>query len=108
MANAAAAPGTEVKLALPAPGRSGERVLVTITSDEFMSITDIVDPAILMFWRTFEAVGQQATEEDVWRHMADSGIRDEGHPTIRRETVQAAVARLAAAGLLSLASDGAE
>lgn len=108
MANAAAAPGREFKLALPAPGRPGEAVFVTITSDEFMSLTDVVDPAILMFWRTFEAVGQTATTEAVWRHMADHGIRDEGHSTIQRETVQAAVARLAGAGLLSLASDGAE
>jgi hypothetical protein len=108
MANDAAEPTRELTMALRAPGRPGEAVTVTLTSDEFFSITDVTDPAVLMYWRTFEAVGQQPTAEAVWRHMADQGMRDEGHPVIQQRTVQDSVDRLAAQGLISLAVGGAE
>jgi hypothetical protein len=108
MASAANSPGRELKMPLRAPGHPEEVVFVTITADEVMSITDVVDPAVLMYWRTFEAVGQQATAESVWHHMADQGMRDDDAPVIKLQTVLDAVDRLAARGLLSPASGDAE
>ena len=108
MANPANNPPEELKMTLRAPGQHGELVTVTITAAEFFSITDVTDPAVLLYWRTFEVMGQQPTAESVWRHMANQGMRDDGHPTIQQETVQASVDRLSAQGLISQASGGAE
>ena len=101
MASAANSPGRELKMPLRAPGHPEEVVFVTITADEVMSITDVVDPAVLMYWRTFEAVGQQATAESVWHHMVSQGMRQDGGQPIQQETVEDAVARLMDRGLIS-------
>jgi hypothetical protein len=106
MATAATSSAEQITMALPAPGQPGQTVTVTLEATEVFSSSDPIDVAVLTFWKTFQAVGQQPTAESVWRHMADIGMTEDGTAPLRETTVQEAVDRLAEKGLVPAPQDG--
>lgn len=73
---------------------------ITITKEEFFASTDPVDVAVLIFWRFVEKDGQQPTARAVWERMAGKGMNDDDGQPLRLETVEAAIERLAANGIV--------